>query len=50
MPSKFLIFLLLASSLLINLSDGRSSTSSVGFEGTHPPNKKIKIVSGIIIH
>jgi hypothetical protein len=42
MPSKFLIFLLLASSLLINLSDGSNSISSTGFEGTHPSIRIIK--------
>jgi len=35
-PSKLEIFLLFASSLLINLSDGRISVSSVGLDGTHP--------------
>jgi len=46
-PSKLIIFLLLDSSLLTNLSAGNGSKFSVGLEVTHP-SKKNKTTRGKI--
>src|SRR5664279_1408607 len=44
-PSNVFILLLLASSLVINLSVDRISTSSVGFDGIHPINVNVDIIN-----